>query len=210
MRIVSILLISFVSIVLADEYISDNLLKKVEKKYGKHAGNRFIYLEKTLNEVRDKNDSVKLEVVNDFFNGVRYLSDEKNYGKKDYWATPWEFLGRDKGDCEDYVIAKYFALKYLGVDGNKLYFSYVKSTRFRTPHMVLTYFKTPKSVPLVLDNTNFKIFPATKRRDLVPIYNFNGDSLYIASKHGNRKKIKQKKSHKKWDELMLNIKNDKL
>jgi len=210
MRIVLFLLVTLITTVFAEAYVSNQLLEKVDKKYGKYAKNRFMYLEKTLGELKDKNDTVKLEVVNNFFNDVRYTSDIKNYKKKDYWATPWEFLGRDKGDCEDYVIAKYFALKYLGVDGKKLYFSYVKSTRFKAPHMVLTYFETPKSVPLVLDNTNFKIFPATARRDLIPIYNFNGDALYLASKKGNTKKVKQKKSHKKWDKLLIDIENNKL
>lgn len=40
------------------------------------------------------------------------------YTTSDYWATPYEFLARDKGDCEDYVIAKYFALLHLGIKKN--------------------------------------------------------------------------------------------
>lgn len=152
----------------------------------------------------------KLEAVNDFYNGVRYAPDIKVYNKKDYWATPYEFLGKDQGDCEDYVIAKYFALKYLGVDTKKLFFTYVRSTRFKAPHMVLTYFETPRSEPLILDNTNHRIFPASKRKDLIPIYNFNGDSLYKASKTGKGEEVKQKKSHKKWDELLENMKKRKI
>jgi predicted transglutaminase-like cysteine proteinase len=115
------------------------------------------------------------------------------------------------GDCEDYVISKYFALRDLGVDSQKLYFSYVKSRRFKAPHMVLTYFKTPRSIPLVLDNNNFKIFPANKRKDLIPIYNFNGESLYLAKKKGQQgKKVKKNKAHKKWDKLLNDIKNNKI
>ncbi len=77
--------------------------------------------------------------------------------------------------------------------------------------MVLTYFKTPKSIPLVLDNYNLKIFPADKRRDLIPVYNFNGDSLYLAKKRGQQgKAVKSKKTHKKWDILVKNIKRNKL
>jgi len=135
-----------------------------------------------------------------------------NYGKKDYWATPWEFLGRDKGDCEDYVIAKYFALRHLGIESKKLYFSYVKSLKFNEPHMVLTYFETPKSIPLVLDNYNYKIFPANQRKDLLPIYNFNGESLYLAKRKGEqgRQITKKNKIHKKWDILLINIERPKL
>ncbi len=206
-----LLLLFFIIAVIAEPFASDELLGKVDAKYGKFAKNRFIYMNKTLAGLRDKNDHEKLEEVNNFFNDVRYSSDLKVYGKKDYWATPWEFLGRDLGDCEDYVIAKYFALKDLGVDPKKLYFTYVKSKKFKQPHMVLTYFETPKSIPLVLDNNNFRIFPATKRRDLIPIYNFNGDSLYLAEKKGKQgKALKSPKTHKKWDRLIQDIKRNKL
>lgn len=78
--------------------------------------------------------------------------------------------------------------------------------------MVLTYFKTPKSEPLVLGNYNHKILPASKRRDLIPIYNFNGDALFLAQKKGKQGKVlkKNSKTHKKWDMLISNIKRNKL
>jgi predicted transglutaminase-like cysteine proteinase len=114
------------------------------------------------------------------------------------------------GDCEDYVISKYFALRYLGVDSKKLFFTYVRSSKFKEAHMVLTYFETPRSEPLILDNNNRKIFPASKSQDLTPIYNFNGESLYKAGKKGTGKKVKNKKAHKKWDELKLNMKRKKI
>ena len=182
----------------------------MDKTYGKFATNRFVYMNTKLNELKGKPIQEQLDGVNNFFNGVRYAPDTKTYKKRDYWATPWEFLGRDAGDCEDYVIAKYYALRYLGVDSKKLYFTYVKSTRFKASHMVLTYFETPKSIPLVLDNTNFKIFPATERKDLIPIYNFNGESLYKARQKGRGTKLKSPKSHKKWDQLMINMKRNKI
>ena len=202
-----VLLISsllFTNITHADEpFAEDSLLEKINNKYKIYAKKRFMLLQETLDDVRYKSDLEKLEAVNDFFNEVRYSSDMKVYGKSDYWATPWEFLGRDIGDCEDYVISKYFALKYLEVDYKKLFFSYVRSTKFKEPHMVLTYFETPKSEPLVLDNYNLKILPASQRKDLTPIYNFNGDILDEADK-------KNEKSHKKWDELKLNMQRKKI
>ncbi len=205
------LLVLAVVFLFAQPYVNNQLLTAVENKHGEFAKNRFILLNKTLEAFRHKSDLEKLKGVNDFYNNTPYLSDIKNYNKKDYWATPWEFLGRDLGDCEDYVIAKYFALKHLGVDTQKLYFSYVKSLKYRQAHMVLTYFKTPKSIPLVLDNYNLKIFPADKRRDLIPIYNFNGDTLYLAKRRGEQgKAVKSEKTHKKWDILVNNIKRNKL
>ncbi len=204
MRIL-ILVLSLASMLKAAPFASDTLLQKADAKYGAFAKNRFINMNKTLEALQDKSRQEQLEGVNDLFNAVRYNSDMKLYGKSDYWATPWEFLGRDEGDCEDYVIAKYFALKHLGVPSKKLYFSYVRSTRFKEPHMVLTYFETPQTVPLVLDNINFRVFPATKRKDLIPIYNFNADVLEDAKEKKNLPK-----THKKWDRLIENIQRNRL
>jgi len=194
----------------AQPYVEKPLLKKIEKKYKVFAKKRFYYQQQSLDSVRDKTDLEKLDKVNTFYNGVRYMSDLKVYKKKDYWATPWEFLGKDKGDCEDYVISKYFALIYLGVATEKLFFTYVRSTQFKAAHMVLTYFETPRSEPLILDNNNHKVLKASIRKDLTPIYNFNGTSLYKAAKKGNGKQVNSKKAHKKWDILMKNMQNKKI
>ncbi len=197
----SVLLVNFAEAL--EPYVEKPLLDKITKKYKVFAKKRFFYLQQSLDDVKDAPDLEKLNAVNEYFNEVRYMSDQKVYHKKDYWATPWEFLGKDKGDCEDYVISKYFALRYLGIPAKKLFFTYVRSTKFKAPHMVLTYFKTPHSEPLILDNNSRRIFPASKRKDLKPIYNFNGEILKKAS-------AKKKKSHKKWDQLQLNMKRQKI
>lgn len=192
--------------------ISQKVIKKAEEKYGVYARNRYEAYNKKLLQLEHSSTRTKLEEINAFFNDVPYSKDIKIWGKKDYWATPLEFLGRDKGDCEDYVIAKYFALRSLNIKSEQLYFSYVKSKRFKGGHMVLSYFETPYSIPLILDNTNFKIFSADKRRDLIPVYNFNGEALYLARQQGKQGKAvtKQNKIHKKWDRLMDDIKRNKI
>lgn len=198
------------TLLMAQPFAEASLVKRVDSAYGEFATNRFIYMNATLEKLKGAPIQEQLNGVNDFFNGVRYASDSKTYQQQDYWATPWEFMGHDAGDCEDYVIAKYYALRYLGVDAKKLYFTYVKSTRFKASHMVLTYFETPTSIPLVLDNTNFRIFPATQRKDLIPIYNFNGESLFKARTQGRGTQLKSPKSHQKWDQLMINMKRKKI
>lgn len=210
LRTIFIILLVISSAYAGKPYVDDSLMKKIENKYKIFAKRRFIFQQTMLDSVKGKSDMEKLEAVNKYYNNVRYGSDLKVYGKKDYWATPWEFLGKDRGDCEDYVISKYFALRYLNVDSKKLFFTYVRSSKFKAAHMVLTYFETPRSEPLILDNNNHKIFPASKRKDLTPIYNFNGESLYKAAAKGNGKKVDSKKAHKKWDELQRNMKRKKI
>src|SRR3954466_3668069 len=66
-----------------------------------------------------------LSRVNDFMNRVPWVSDLEHWRATDYWATPAEMIASDGGDCEDFVIAKYFALKELGMPTERLRFVYV-------------------------------------------------------------------------------------
>lgn len=199
MKIFIIIIFLLFSTLNAD-FASESLIDKVEKKYNKFAKNRFIALNKLLEKIKNEDVQTKLEKVNDFFNSVKYNSDQKIYGVSDYWATPIEFLARDEGDCEDYVIAKYFALEYLGVPTSKMFLSYVKVKKSNEAHMVLSYFETPTSEPIILDSLKKVILPASKRDDLTPVFNFNPNIL-----KGNKTA-----AHKKWDTLIQNYKEQKL
>jgi predicted transglutaminase-like cysteine proteinase len=129
----------------------------------------------------------KLELVNDFMNRPRFLNDIDHWGKEDYWATPVEFLSTDGGDCEDFSIAKYFTLRALGVPDDKLRLIYVKElVIYKQAHMILAYLPTPDADPLVLDNINMTIQPASARADLLPVYSFNGSGLWLAKEKSGR------------------------
>lgn len=139
--------------------VTQALLERVDAVHGRFAKARFKALGELLEELRFAPALEQLKQVNSFFNRVRYKEDKELYGVSDYWATPYEFLGRDAGDCEDFVIAKYFALVELGISRDKLYFTYVRIQGREEAHMVLTYFETKDSIPLVLDNFNKRLLP---------------------------------------------------
>jgi predicted transglutaminase-like cysteine proteinase len=184
--------------------IAKVFLDKIEKEYGPFAVRRAIALVQMMNDVKDADEMEKMEKVNDFFNQTPYASDKETWGVSDYWATRYEFIGKDRADCEDYVIAKYFTLKDLGVPTSKLFMTYAKSLKFKTAHMVLTYYATPRSVPLVLDNYNYKILPASQRDDLVPIYSFSGDELFNAKQAQIGKMVPAAtRQRRPWDELII-------
>lgn len=191
----------------AEFVISDVVLNKIEKEYGQAAQKRVLALVKMMNAAQNLDEKQKLEKVNDFFNQIPYHSDQNVWGVSDYWATRLEFLGKAQGDCEDFVIAKYFTLKELGIPASKMYMTYAKAKRLNVAHLVLTYYEHPKAMPLVLDNYNFKILPASQRNDLEPIYSFSGDDLYGAKQAQLGKMLpaatKQKRA---WDELSIKIK----
>ena len=149
--------------------------------------------------------------VNRFFNQFVYKDDMALWGEKDYWATPEEFIGKNSGDCEDYVVAKYFILRSLGVPDERLYLTYVKAVKENRAHMVLSYFETPKSTPLILDNYNPRILPADKRRDLLPVYSFNAKSLFLtnASAGMGQSLPTDKIKNNKWQKLLDKINRSK-
>jgi len=197
------------STVTAPYAIAPKVLQQIQVRYGEQAKARFLALEHLVNEAAALPEKEKLRRVNDFFNKVRWMNDLQVWGQEDYWATPLEFLGRNQGDCEDFVIAKYTTLKRLGVADEKLYLTYVEALNYRQKHMVLSYYETPRSVPLILDNINFKVLPGTQRTDLRPIYSFNGESLFLAKEQGLGKRIPGSSgANQKWENFLSKLEKE--
>lgn len=144
----------------------------------------------------------KLKVVNLFFNRqMRYQEDIDLWHTVDYWETPIEALWKGAGDCEDYAIAKYFSLRHLGVPSDKLRITYVKALSLNRAHMVLTYYASPDAVPLVLDSLIEAIKPASQRTDLLPVYAFNAEGVWLPGAKGN-KRVSDTKRLSRWQDVL--------
>lgn len=177
------------------------LFQKIEREYGKEASERVENWQHLLQQQEYQDEQDKLEKVNDFFNQRRFIDDYVHWQKQDYWATPLEFLATDGGDCEDFSIAKYVSLRQLGVPAEKMRLMYVKALKLNQAHMVLAYYPEANAIPLVLDNLDKQIKPATRRKDLLPVYSFNGDGLWLAKAQGRGKKVQPEGSHSLWEEV---------
>ncbi len=164
--------------------ISERQLSVIEAKYKNYGRKRVTDWMQIVASSQGKSVKEKLTIVNDFFNqNVIWVSDFDHYGVEDYWSTPLETVASGGGDCEDFSIAKYFTLLALNVPMEKLTITYVKADSvnpINRSHMVLTYYEKPSAVPLVLDNLNPEIKPASERKDLSPVYTFNGQGLWMA------------------------------
>lgn len=176
------LLLSASAIALTDK--ESKQINTIMQFYGERAGKRVTAWRNIVNDNASQDIDTKLQEVNNFFNQLIFIDDIKLWGKEDFWATPLEFLGVGAGDCEDFSIAKYFSLRELGVADNKLRLVYVKALKLNQFHMVVAYYPTPSSVPLLLDNLDGDIKPATKRPDLLPIYSFNASKLWLMKQKG--------------------------
>lgn len=157
----------------------------------------------------------QLRRVNEFFNRqIRFDEDQSIWGRSDYWATPLETLAKGAGDCEDFVIAKYFSLLALGMPSEQLRLIYVKAriggpaSAIQQAHMVLAYYPTPEAEPQVLDNLITDIRPASRRPDLQPVFSFNSNGVYAgisgkaAAGPGGPSRLS------KWQDLLVRVRND--
>jgi len=150
----------------------------------------------------DKPELEKLTLVNSFFNHeMAFKDDIVVWHVDDYWATPLEALWKGAGDCEDYAIAKYFSLRRLGVPAEKLRITYVKALTLNQAHMVLTYYATDRADPLVLDSLINEIKPASQRPDLLPVYAFNAEGLYMPGASANARTSDSKKLSR-WQDVL--------
>lgn len=170
------------------------ILQTAEHRYGSlgAARQRIQAWDALIGASTDLPEKEQLDEVNRFFNRqVRFADDNRVWQQNDYWATPIEALVKGAGDCEDYALAKYFTLRRLGVPSEKLRITYVKALRQNQAHMVLTYYASPGAEPLVLDNLIGDIRPASQRKDLLPVYAFNAEGLYLPGASGKKSDTKK-------------------
>lgn len=188
--------------------LSDKLLNKILDIYGTEAKDRLLEWQSVVYDNKTAEEEEKLEIVNTFFNKSKFVNDIDHWNVEDYWATPVEFLSTDGGDCEDFSIAKYFTLREMGVPVEKMRIMYVKAVELNQAHMVLTYYPTPDAEPVILDNLINEIELASSRDDLVPVYSFNADGLWLAKERGKGLRVGGSDRIQMWQDLGLRIKNN--
>ena len=166
----------------------DRMLDMVVQRWGTPATQKFQNWRNLVLTGGGGSELERLSRVNEFFNRqIIFGEDSVIWGQSDYWATPLETLGRGSGDCEDFVIAKYFTLRLVGIGPEKLRLVYVRARTGSTDtvatlaHMVLTYYAQPDGEPLVLDNLISDIRPASRRPDLAPVFSFNGQGIFAGA-----------------------------
>lgn len=174
----------------SDIIITEHMLGRMANNYGDAALARIEGWKRLMSE--DQSSSVmsegeKMQRANDYFNQVEWVTDRVHWGVEDYWATPLETLATNGGDCEDFSVGKYFSLISSRIPEEKLRITYVKSLTYNQAHMVLAYYSTPSAEPLIMDNINKSILPASQRDDLLPIYSFSGNNIWLAK--GRNKKL---------------------
>ncbi|MDL2317328.1 transglutaminase-like cysteine peptidase [Desulfovibrio sp. OttesenSCG-928-A18] len=118
----------------------------------------------------------KARAVNSFFNRMPYKEDLEAFGTEEYWATPEEFM-RHCGDCEDFAIAKYYALKRLGVRAEQMRITGVWNMRKNEGHSVLLVLDNDRLY--ILDNVFKQVQPFDElAHEYRLIYHVNENTLW--------------------------------
>jgi len=161
--------------------VSERLIVLYGQRFGPQAAER-LHAWKRYARTRGGTPATERELldeVNRILNRIAFVDDATHWGEDDYWATPAETVASNGADCEDYTIAKYFLLKELGVPISRLRMTYVKSLKLNQAHMVLAYYARPDAEPLVLDNLEDSVRGASQRPDLIPVYSFNDEEVWV-------------------------------
>jgi len=154
--------------------VADELQKKADIN-APYAGGWDEFVQKT--QSADKMEMIKK--VNEIFNSMRYVPDQKNWGVPDLWNTPVQFTqppdyvvpGRVSGDCEDHAIAKYYALERLGFTQDELRILVVKDLNLGVGHCILGVIYGGQC--LILDNQIKSVWSAGQIQHYKPIYAIN-------------------------------------
>jgi predicted transglutaminase-like cysteine proteinase len=112
----------------------------------------------------------QIQAINRFLNDWQYRSDQQNYGRRDYWATPLEFV-RGSGDCEDYAIIKYVSLRQLGFGADQLRLVVLNDASRGLAHAVLAVYLDRQVY--ILDNLYRAVLPQEQINAYEPYYSIN-------------------------------------
>lgn len=125
---------------------------------------------------KGKSKLSQVRAVNAYMNRQRYFTDPRNYGVKDYWATPSQFFKRN-GDCEDYAIAKFMSLRALGFTNKDMRIVVLQDLNLRVGHAILVVHLEGQA--LVLDNQVRSVVRAETIRHYRPIYSINEHNWWL-------------------------------
>jgi predicted transglutaminase-like cysteine proteinase len=131
----------------------------------------------SVQRLRGQDLMVQLRETNAWFNNNRYIADNVNWALPDYWATPFEFLEKAGGDCEDYAIAKYMMLRAVGVSADDMRIVVLRDISSRVDHAVLAVYVNGN--PYILDNRFSSVVPANSLGSYQPVYSINEHGWWL-------------------------------
>ncbi|MGI9419536.1 MAG: transglutaminase-like cysteine peptidase [Geminicoccaceae bacterium] len=128
-----------------------------------------------IKSLRGDEPLAQLRAVNRFVNRWQARTDQDNYEKIDYWASPLTFLKRS-GDCEDYAIMKYVSLRQLGFDPEQVRLVVVRDVLRDVAHAVLAVHL--EEGVFIMDNLFQAVLPQEMVSQYLPYYSVNENARF--------------------------------
>jgi predicted transglutaminase-like cysteine proteinase len=131
-----------------------------------------------LGELKARTGRAQLETANRLMNGaIRYVSDQQQHGVPDRWSAALASLAAGQGDCEDFAIAKYVALRDAGVPEKDMRMVLVRDTSIRLDHAVLAV--RFEDEWLVLDNRKSFVVETASLKHYMPLFALDGEGVKL-------------------------------
>jgi predicted transglutaminase-like cysteine proteinase len=138
-----------------------------------------------VKEAASQEDLAKIALINAVINAlIDYEPDRSQWGVADQWTAP--FVNKKgafetgHGDCEDYALAKYVALRQAGVRSEDVRMALVHDNAVRADHAVLVVRYDKRW--LILDNRWDKLVEDKELRQLKPLAIIDADGVTLLAK----------------------------
>ena len=129
-----------------------------------------------VDAARQREGRAKLGEVNRAINlALRSTSDEAQYGETDVWAPPLASFLHAAGDCEDYAIAKFAALRLAGLASGDLRILIMRNTARGDDHAVAMARLDGRW--LTLDNRRMAMIEDADIRDYRPTFVMDREAI---------------------------------
>jgi predicted transglutaminase-like cysteine proteinase len=129
-----------------------------------------------VDAARRREGRARLGEINRAINlAIRSMSDDAQYGETDVWASPLVTLLHGAGDCEDYAIAKFAALRLAGLSADDLRILIVRDAIRGEDHAVAA--ARLDGHWLMLDNRRMAMIEDTDIRNYRPTFVMDRDGI---------------------------------
>jgi predicted transglutaminase-like cysteine proteinase len=130
------------------------------------AARRFLHI---IELGRQHQGRTRLGEINRAVNlSIKPVSDWAQYGIADFWSAPLATLSTEAGDCEDYAIVKYVALRETGITPDDVRLVIVRDIKRNVEHAVVAVRNNEEW--LILDNRTLIMVNADEARHYFPLF----------------------------------------
>lgn len=128
-----------------------------------------------VDAAREETGRARAGLINRAVNlAIRFSRDTAQFGAADVWQSPLMTFASGSGDCEDYAIAKYVALREAGMSADDLKIVIVHDARIGEDHAVTV--ARIDGEWLILDNRRMALLTDAQASDIKPLIALGEDT----------------------------------